>query len=504
MTSLNRPKLCWIALSLILGTTLFLIRLTGPTDLESYDQGKSIGYLLDLLIQGNWLLQHDLQGKLSPLPPLYTWLTAPFAALFGLNRLTLTLPSFLSVLALGLLVLEFGRRRFGQRAGGLGMIAIMLAPTMAKQVAFVGSAPVLTLTITTMAFAAFLAWERGHEAGNTWGFFWLMAAASTLIGGVFGPILIAGGLLMSRFWPTQEAGRPLQHTSHRVGFTLFLAVILGWLGATWFNSDRILADRLLSPELRGGLFSIFGRHPSDWTIADLLSPTFYLLVRYLPFSVPLVIALWRAISHPATDAGERRFERFLACWVVCGLLLLSLGKLQSPDQLLPLWPACALLAGRELARFANRIGETRFAGIAMVLGIVLLGATYAAAHLPVPATQMAIADSALVSEFKLARDSQAAAEAFMARNLDPSGLIHIGTPTTAQLYLASYRPLIDPLQLPHMLADTKEDLNLALGSTSIERLNIDTRHRSIQRIFRWPEDETRAPIFHVYRLSYLP
>jgi len=501
MTSKPLPKTFWIVLSLTLCSVLFLIRLSGPSDLESYGQGKNIGFLLDLITQNHWLVQHDLQGNLLAKPPLYTWILAPFAMLFGLNRVALSIPSFLSILSLGLVIFEVGRRRFGQLAGGLAMIAIMLAPTMAKQVALVDSTPLMTLSIAMTAFAAFSAWEDNEGTRNGGLFFWLMASATVLLNGLLGLVLATSGLL-SRFWGVSGTPRrPLTNGSHRLGLILFLAITLGWLGAAWLSTGQLLIDRILPGELCGGLLR---HYRSDWKVTELLAPTFYLLIRYLPFSLPLIFALWRVLRHPSADPGERRFERFLACWVLFGLALFSLSKFQDPDQLLPLWPAGALLTGRELARFAQRIGETRFAGMGLVLGIILLGATYAAVRSPVPDGLATTSDSSFVREMKLARDSELAARAFKARGLDAGKLNHVDTPITLQLYLATYRLHLDHTQISPLLDSESEYIDLALGNASIEALGIDTRRRRPEQLFRWPEDDTRPAVFQVYRLHRSP
>jgi hypothetical protein len=47
-----------IVLICFLPTALFLIRISGPTDLESYAQKLNVGYLLDPMMQGHWLVHH--------------------------------------------------------------------------------------------------------------------------------------------------------------------------------------------------------------------------------------------------------------------------------------------------------------------------------------------------------------------------------------------------------------------------------------------------------------
>jgi 4-amino-4-deoxy-L-arabinose transferase-like glycosyltransferase len=491
----------WVVLICILSTALFLIRITGPTDLESYAQEQSIGYLLDLMAQAHWLVQHDLESAIMPRPPLYTWLMALFASLFGLNRLSLALPSFLSVLALGLIVFAAGRRRFGEMAGGLAAIAIVLAPTMAKQVALVGSEPVFTLTVTIAALAAFSAWEHGKEGKKDWLLFWLMAALVTLINGLPGVALATGGLF-SYFWEKRSnPDQPAPGGPHLAGITLFLVLTLGWFVAASISQGQTLISTMFYTSLIGDAVSAYR---DGWQASDLFKPTFVLLFRYLPFSLPFLIAVWRVFRHPASDPGERRFERFLTCWILFGLLVLSLARHQHADHLLPLWPACALLAGRELARLAERIGKTRFAGIAVVIGAILIGSTYAAVNSTSTSVTTHIKPgegSDYAREMKLAGEAKLAAEAFIANGLDASRLHHIDTPVTLQLYLGTFRPFIKRAQLEQILAAASTPVDVALGKTGIEELGLAVRYPDIGRVFRWPADESLEAVFQVYRIN---
>ena len=147
-------RAAWILVIAAVSTLIYLIRLNGTTDLESYGQPTHIGYLLDLMTQGQLFVQRDLNGAMNATPPLHTWLMAPFAAALGLKRLALSLPSFLSVLALSLLVFAVGRRRFGELAGGLGAMAVLLSPATAKHIALAGAEPVFALTVSIAVLAA--------------------------------------------------------------------------------------------------------------------------------------------------------------------------------------------------------------------------------------------------------------------------------------------------------------------------------------------------------------
>ena len=493
----------WIACLCALCGLLYAIRLYGPTDLESYAQAHKLGFVLDLINQGHWLLQHDLTGAIISEPPFHTWTMTAFVAIFGLNRLALTLPSFLAVLALCLLVFGAGsgglarfapqqtHGRFDRLAGGLAALAIVLAPMMAQQIALVGSDPVFALAVSVAALAAFVALEQGAQGSKTWLLFWLMAAIATLTKGPLGLLLPAGGLagyIARTAQPVKPANARLAALLAGVlpYFALFLVVTLLWIVAVWLKAGDTVIKPFLSP---------------NWIAqpGELLTPPLFLLLRYLPFSLPLVFALWRVFRHPAADATERRFERFLAAWLLAGMLVLAIFSKPDADALLPLWPAGALLAGRELAIFARRIGVTRFAGIGMVLGIVMLGATYAAVNAPLEAD--GAASSAYARERKLANDARSAAEAFKASGLEASQLVHVGTPQTLQLYFGTYRPLVDRAALIRQLAMTDNAVDVALGESDISSLGLADAGFDAQQFFRWPTDESQPPVIQVYRVE---
>ena len=133
---------------------LLAIRLIAPTDLEYYSQGRNVGYALDIVHNHHWLVQYDIRGHIMSKPPLHTWLIALFALPFGVNRVTLVLPSALAVLALAFLVMAMARRPFGSLAAGLAGFSIILAPMMSKHIALVRSDALFTLAITGGAWAA--------------------------------------------------------------------------------------------------------------------------------------------------------------------------------------------------------------------------------------------------------------------------------------------------------------------------------------------------------------
>ena len=84
----QRPS-TWRILLAALVLALFALRLSGPSNLEADAQHRNVGYVMDVVWEGNWLVQQDIRGRIMSKPPLHTWVAAAFAEIGGINRLCL-------------------------------------------------------------------------------------------------------------------------------------------------------------------------------------------------------------------------------------------------------------------------------------------------------------------------------------------------------------------------------------------------------------------------------
>lgn len=474
----------WIILICTLCLTSFAIRISAPTDLEGYAQMLNVGYIMDMMWQGNWIVQHNVETVIMSKPPLHSWLIAPFAALLGINRLSLALPSLLSVAALGLLVFEIGRRRFDVFAGGCAALSMVLAaPMMGKQIALVRADALFTLCIAISAFAAFHAWQHGKG----WTLFWFAAALATLTKGPLGLVLAAAGLICYFWEKRSDQSTPPLRGAHLPGILLFLGITLTWLFLALHSFGDELIDKLFREELVG---QAIGERKRGFALRKLLMPTVFLFARFLPFSI-FFYGLWRVFRHPAAHPLERRFERFLTCWLLGGLLIFSLAQHQRPDLLLPLWPAAALLAGRELARLGERFGRARIASALALVGTLLLGVLFLRTH-------QIWGEGG--ENTRYAEEVKQAAAALAASGIDTGKLYHVDTPATLQMYLHTFRPWVKPGELEQALSSTTGPLDIALGPSNFDDLGLAGRYPLSKQIFRWPADVAAKPVIHIYRI----
>jgi 4-amino-4-deoxy-L-arabinose transferase-like glycosyltransferase len=254
---------------------------------------------------------------------------------------------------------------------------------------------VFAFTVTATAFAAFKAWER--EGGWVW--FWLLAAAATLAKGPLGLVLGAGGLLAG-VWE-KKSGHPAPvRGNHLPGIGLFLVIVGGWFALAYLQDGQALIDKMLGKELAG---HVLKSKRASFPGMLFYQPPLYYLSRAAPWSLLAFYGFWRLCRQPATDAWQRRFERFLFCWFALGMLIFCLAPHQRADLLWPLMPAGALLAGRELDRLGSRMEPRRFQRamtVAVLVGLVAFAVNYFGLNARQPIVRKTIALRELAREIE--------------------------------------------------------------------------------------------------------
>jgi len=350
---------------------LFLVKITAPSDLMDNDQERPAAYVMDCVVNGKWICQRDQTGDVASKPPLYTWAAALLTLLAGRASLwALYLPGALAVLGTVLLIFIAGRQILGPPAGFWAGLAYLLSSTTYKQLALARTDPVFTLTVFGSALLAFWAWQRGRA----WPWFWLAAAAATLTKGPLGVVFALGGLVAApweRRTDPQYALPPVaRNPGHLAGLGLFILISGGWFLTAWLTEGKAFIDKVMLRELVGHAVP---RSDADSPWWRCLEPALYFLSRFLPWSILACASIWRVFRAPAPHARVRSFERFLTGHLILGLLILSVASHKRADLNLPLLPAAALLAGRQIAEGLQRIRPRLLvpATVAVVLAVIV-------------------------------------------------------------------------------------------------------------------------------------
>jgi hypothetical protein len=161
---------------------------------------------------------------------------------------------------------------------------------------------------------------------------------------------------------------PLQG-SQIPGLLIYLLITAGWFSLSYCQFGPPLVTKMLGRELIGSVALEAKYH---FPGSQFYRPPLYYLGRCAPWSIFAYLGLWRVWRSPEAEPNKRRFERFLFCWFLSGLLVFCFSPHQRSDLLWPLVPAGALLAGRELDVISQRMGRKVFDPLMALVSVILV------------------------------------------------------------------------------------------------------------------------------------
>jgi 4-amino-4-deoxy-L-arabinose transferase-like glycosyltransferase len=303
----------------------------------------------EMVDSGNWVLPRINGEQIPSKPPLYHWIAIGFAKLTGgVSELSARLPSMAAAAATVGLVFVAGSAEWGAVAGTVGAVALATSPEWVKWAT-------TARTDATFAFfltCAFLLGERWLRSGRSSVLVGLAAAtgAATLAKGFAGAALV-GVVLVVEIW-RRGAWRLLRSRDLAAASVIFSAIACSWYaaalahaGGAFFQKQIILENVLrFFPYEKGG--------PSRQH-----SRLFYLPMLFtgmLPWSLALPAAFWRGVGERAPTARSSGFSGYLVGWLTIVFLVCTAASGKRTNYLLPLYPAAALLIGRELSVLLDR------------------------------------------------------------------------------------------------------------------------------------------------------
>jgi hypothetical protein len=296
----------------------------------------------EMFTSGEWLLPHSGERPWLERPPFPHWAELMVGHVFGqLDRVWIVrIPPTLAGLLTLLLVAWTAARLFGRQIGMLGAVALA---TMYEFYFYAGQAEddIFLALLVAVCVAAFVATEfpdagvapdaRRHFLGNrpwtVWLFFIGLGMTSLAKGPLVGAIeLMAGtGVFLLVSWRERRLGRYLWLW----GWILFLTLTAGWpvYAGTIYPS--------LWDNYRYDYTGPFG-HESFWYYFVCLLWT---TAPWTPLWLLGLIRIWPRKGVPLPPA-----KRFLFCWALVPLLVISIPLRKHHHYLVPILPAFAVLA----------------------------------------------------------------------------------------------------------------------------------------------------------------
>jgi len=211
--------------------------------------------------------------------------------------------------------------------------------------------------------------------------------------------------------------------------------------------DKMLGRELLAHAVqdRGGPFS------------GIAEPAKAFIGVYAPWSAVAVVGFWRIIRSPSHDPVERRVERFLLCWFLCGLILFSIAAHQRGRLIYPLIPAAAMVAGVQLSRWMVAVRTKPLLAAASAVAAGFLAGSFYYTHLlvaPNRRIQETLAMQALAERLKTVRRGE-------------FPLLHVRGPLSLQVWLNTRRAELSPQAAAALLAEGPPVFVVTKDSASI-------------------------------------
>jgi 4-amino-4-deoxy-L-arabinose transferase-like glycosyltransferase len=223
-----------------------------------------------------------------------------------------------------------------------------------------------SITLAMAALARLYLADKGGAPAGRWtrALFWLGLAASVLLKGPIGPMVVALSVLALCVWDRKAAW--LKTLGWRWGLILFGIVVLPWALAITVATDGGFWGMAVGGDLAPKLFGGQEGHGAPPGYFLILAPV--LLFPAGLIAPAAAVLAWRERAQP--------FVRFALCWLLPSWLVFELVPTKLPHYTLPTFGAIAWLIG---AALAQPIGpRARFLGMLATGGVAIGIAVFAA------------------------------------------------------------------------------------------------------------------------------
>ena len=313
------------------------------------DEGRYAEIPREMVASGDWVTPRLNDLKYFEKPPLQYWATAVAYEAFGQHQWTSRLWVSLTGFAGILLVWFAGMRLFGCAAGryaamllGGSLLYVLMAHinTLDMGVTFFITLGIVGLLLGQQA-------ESDARTRRNWMYVaWIAMALAVLSKGLMGIILPGAALFLYSVFQRDIAVWKRMHWG--MGLLLFMLVVTPWFYLVMKANPEFFQK-----------FFIY-EHYTRFTTKDLgrYQPWYYfvpvLLLGMLPWTLLMFDTLLRTWKGSARSDKAFNPERFLLVWAVFIYLFFTASGSKLPSYLLPMFPALALLMGKQLAVMSER------------------------------------------------------------------------------------------------------------------------------------------------------
>lgn len=309
----------------------------------------------EILLTHDWVVMHLNGPAWFVQPPLYFWLAAICAKIFGLTAFSLRLPSALATTAMGAAVAYGVARSLGTRAGLYASVALS---TCLMQ-AIVGRLAIMDALLDLAVVLSVLCWFRALQDGS---FRYTLAGAAAAAFGFLakGPVAPVVALIIVvpyAAWEWRRAGVRFPSPGACIGaLLLFLAIVVPWFAAlsarSGLNAVIVLIGHYTVGRYTG---TIENQSGPVWYYVPVFILGFFPWIAFFPSSIAHALARLRIASPAEYDVRAQRWLRLAFCWLIAPLLFFSFAQTKLPNYIALELAAPALFVGIYLDEAIQRV-----------------------------------------------------------------------------------------------------------------------------------------------------
>jgi 4-amino-4-deoxy-L-arabinose transferase-like glycosyltransferase len=317
----------------------------GHRDLFQTDEGRYAEIPREMLVSGDWVTPRLDGLKYFEKPPLQYWATAAAYTAFGesngSSRLWTALLGFLGILATAFTA----SRLFDRRVAWFAALTL----TGSLYYAVMGHFNTLDMGVTFFMGGSLFAFLLAMDAPDTrrrrgWMYLaWGFAALATLSKGLEA-VVLPGAVFILYILITRDWQRFRQ--LHVIGgLLIYLLIAAPWFLLVSLRNPEFPQFFFVHEHFQRFLTTVHHRVEPWWFFIPVL---LFGLLAFLPQFLRAFVKLFRRGTY-VTATG--RFNHVLFLWLWCGFIFLffSVSDSKLGSYILPIFPALALLVGRELA-----------------------------------------------------------------------------------------------------------------------------------------------------------
>ena len=294
----------------------------------------------EILLTHNWIVMHLNGEPWFVQPPLYFWIGALFANVFGVTSFALRLPAAIATVLMGAMTGYAVARQAGTRTG-IYASAILSSSLMQ---AIIGRLAIMDALLDMAIALAVFFWFRALEAGRDRYFIygWIAAGFGFLAKGLVAPVIALLVIVPYALWNSRHEEQRLPSWRGWLGgLAAFAVVIAPWMVALYTYVGAHAFESMIVHYTFGRYTGVIENQAGPvWYYIPVLILGFFPWIAFFPVGATYGITALRTTS---TNPNLARLWRLAFTWIVVPLLFFSFAQTKLPNYVALELPAFALV-----------------------------------------------------------------------------------------------------------------------------------------------------------------